>query len=116
MKKKNIIQKEREYTEIINKSPFTKNNYYIIYYRKNREINRYGISVPKKTGKAHIRNKIKRRIKNIIDLNEKNIHKTYDYVIIVRKRTIELNYQEMESYLIPLISKIGDQNESKKEK
>ena len=86
-----------------------KNNEFVIYYMDNDYIkNRYGISVPRKTGKANVRNKIKRRIKNIIDLNEKNIHKPYDYVIIIRKRLIELNYQEMKEELIPLIKKIGE--------
>ena len=60
MKKKNIIKKETEFTEIIHKCRYKKNSYFVIYYRKNNEFNRYGISVPKKTGKAHIRNKIKR--------------------------------------------------------
>ena len=114
MKKKEIIQKEQEFTEIIKKCPYKKNDYFVIYYRKNNEQNRYGISVPKKTGKAHIRNKIKRRIKNIIDLNEKNIHNPYDYVIIVRKRLIELNYQEIEINLINLMKKIGENYESKR--
>ena len=111
MKKKDIIKKEQEFTEIINSYPYMKNNYYIIYYRKNKEHNRYGISVPKKTGKANVRNKIKRRIKNIIDLNEKNMHNSYDYVIIVRKRLVELKYKEMEESLITLINKIGEKNE-----
>ncbi len=108
MKKRNIIQKEQEFTEIIKNCPYKKNNYYIVYYKKNNEYNRYGISVPKKTGKAHIRNKIKRRIKNIIDLNENKMHNSYDYVIIIRKRLIELNYHEMESNLITLINEIGE--------
>lgn len=112
MKKKNIIQKEREFTDIINNYPFIKNEYFVIYYRNNKETNRYGISVPKKTGKAYIRNKIKRRIKNIIDLNEKNIQKSYDYVIIIRKRLLELNYQQIEASLITLIKKIGEENEN----
>ena len=111
MKKRNIIQKEKEFTEIINKCSYKKNDYYVIYYRKNKEQNRYGITIPKKTGKAHLRNKIKRRIKNIIDLNEKNIHKPYDYVIIIRKRLIELNYKEMENNLITLFKKIGEEYE-----
>ena len=43
--------------EIIKKCKYLKNNYFIIYYRENnKNINRYGISVPKKTGKAVIRN------------------------------------------------------------
>ena len=108
MKKKNIIQKQTEFTEIIHKCPYVKNNYFVIYYRENNLFNRYGISIPKKTGKANIRNKIKRRIKNIIDLNEFSIQSSYDYVIIIRKRLLELNYQEIEKELIVLIEKIGE--------
>lgn len=113
MKKKQIIQKSKEFTEIINKCPYKKNNYFVIYYRKNKDSNRYGISVPTKTGKANIRNKIKRRIKNIIDKNEIRVHYPYDYVIIVRRRILELNYQQIEENLINLIIKIGDKNETK---
>lgn len=108
MKKKNIIKKEQEYTEIIKNCPYKKNNYFVIYYRQNKGNNRYGISVPKKIGKANIRNKIKRRIKNIIDLNEKNMHNSYDYVIIIRKRLIELNYREISNNLILLMNEIGE--------
>ena len=107
MKKKNIIKSKLEYTEIIKKCEYIKNNYFIIYYRKNNLTNRYGISIPKKTGKAVIRNKIKRQLKNIIDNNEFDIQKSYDYVIIIRKRLIELNYQEIEANFINLIKKIG---------
>ncbi len=114
MKKKNIIKKSEEFTEIINTCPYEKSNYFVIYYRKNKDENRYGISVPKKTGKANIRNKIKRRIKNIIDLNEKNMHNSYDYVIIIRKRLIELNYSKMQENLMLLINKIGECYEKEK--
>ena len=113
MKKKQIIQKEKEFTEIIHKCPYIKNDYFVIYYQKNNKQNRFGISVPKKTGKAHVRNKIKRRIKNINDKNQIHVHSSYDYVIIIRKRIIELDYQGMEQNLISLITKIGEQNEKK---
>ena len=105
MKKKNIIRSQFEYTKIIKNCKYKKNNYFIIYYSKTDKNNRYGISVPKKIGKAYLRNKIKRRLKNIIDHNEFNIQKQYDYVIIIRKRLIELNYQEMEKSFISLINK-----------
>lgn len=111
MKKKQIIKKEKEFTEIIHNCPYQKNNYFVIYYRKSNEENRFGISVPKKTGKAHIRNKIKRRVKNILDRNEKLVQYPYDYVIIIRKRILELNYQQIEENLINLIKKIGAKNE-----
>lgn len=113
MKKKEIIQKSNEFTEIIHKCPYKKNNYFIIYYRKNKEHNRFGISVPTKTGKANIRNKIKRRVKNILDQNKNSVHSSYDYVIIIRKRLLELSFSEIEKELITLIEKIGEQNEKK---
>ena len=107
MKKKEIIKSKLEYTDIIKNCKYIKNKYFIIYYRKNNN-NRYGISIPKKTGKAVIRNKIKRRLKNIIDNNKFNIPNSYDYVIIIRKRLIELNYSEMEINFVNLIKKLGE--------
>ena len=105
MKKKNIIKSKLEYTKIIKNCKYKKNNYFVIYYCKTTKNNRYGISVPKKIVKAYLRNKIKRRLKNIIDHNEFDIQKPYDYVIIIRKRLIELNYQEMEKSFMSLITK-----------
>ena len=112
MKKIEIIKSSGEYTEIINTSKSKKSKYFSIYYRKNNNSNRYGITVPKKTGTAVIRNKIKRRIKNIIDNNKKIVHNGYDYVIIIKKGILELTYEEMEKELLKLIS-IGDNCETK---
>ena len=111
MKKKNIIKSSREYTKIIKTCKYLKNSNFIIYYRKNKDMNRYGITVPTKLGKANIRNKIKRRIKNIIDNNEMTIQKTYDYVIIIRKSLLELSYQEIQTSLLNLLRKMGDNYE-----
>ena len=110
MKKIELIKSSGEYTEIINTSKSKKSKYFSIYYRKNNNSNRYGITVPKKTGTAVIRNKIKRRIKNIIDNNKKIVHNGYDYVIIIKKGILELTYEEIEKELLKLIS-VGDECE-----
>lgn len=103
MKKIEIIKSSREYTEIINLNNAKRSKYFSIYFRKNNRDNRYGISIPKKTGTAVVRNKIKRRIKNIIDSNKKRVQNGYDYVIIVKKGILELTYQEIEAELLKLI-------------
>ena len=108
MKKKDIIKSPRDFTEIINNGTLMKNKAYRIYYQKSNDKNRYGISVPTKTEKAVIRNKIKRRVKNIIDNNKNMIKKSYNYVIIIRKVILDLSYIEMEKELLNLINKIGD--------
>ena len=112
MKKIEIKKSSEEYTEIINTSKSKKSKYFSVYYRKNNNSNRYGITVPKKTGTAVTRNKIKRRVKNIIDNNKKIVHNGYDYVIIIKKGILELTYEEMEKELLKLIS-IGDNCETK---
>ena len=108
MKKIEIIKSSDEYTEIINTGKSEKSKYYSIYYRNNNKSNRYGITIPKKLGIAVLRNKSKRRVKNIIDKNKNTIQKGYDYVIIVKKGILELTYLEMEKELLNLIRKIGD--------
>ena len=110
MKKIEIIKSSREYTEIINTNIYRRSKYFSIYYRKTGDENKYGITIPKKTGTAVIRNKIKRRVKNIIDNNKKVVHNGYDCVIIIKKGILELTYKEMEKELLKLIS-IGDKIE-----
>ena len=110
MKKKDIIKKSDEFTKIINNNTKLRNKYYSLFYKKN-DSTLFGISIPKKTGNAVVRNKIKRQIKNIIDNNKINIQTGYNYVIIIRKEILELSYQEQEKELITLFKRIGEKNE-----
>ena len=67
----------------------------------------YGITVPKKIGKAVIRNKIKRQVKNIISNNEKYIQSNYNYVIIIKEPSLKLDYEGLEKNLLDLMKKVG---------
>ena len=111
MKKIDIIKSSDEYTEIINTGKTKKNKYYSIFYRNNNKNSKYGITIPKKLGIAVLRNKTKRRVKNIIDQNKNTIQNGYDYVIIVKKGILELTYVDMEKELLSLIKSIGDKIE-----
>ena len=108
MKKIDIIKSSDEYTEIINTGKSRKNKYYSLFCRHNNNNNRYGITIPKKLGIAVLRNKTKRRVKNIIDNNKNTMQNAYDYVIIVKKGILELTYLEMEKELLKLMKSIGD--------
>lgn len=108
MKKIDIIKSSDEYTEIINNGKTRKNKYYSLFYRNSNNNNRYGITIPKKLGIAVLRNKTKRRVKNIIDKNKNTIQNGYDYVIIVKKGILELTYLDMEKELLKLMKSIGD--------
>ncbi len=102
MNKKYIIRKNEEIQNIINNSSKKNNKYFVVYYAKNNfDYNRYCISVSKKIGKANIRNLYKRRIKDILIKN--NIDKSFDYVIILRKAVIDINYKSMKEELISIL-------------
>ena len=106
MKKINIVRSNEDFNNIMKTGKLIKNNCYVIYYQENIQNNyRIGISVPKKVGKAIVRNKIKRQLKSIIDKNIELI-KTYDYIIIARNVLLEKKYIEIEKELINLINKI----------
>ncbi len=114
MKKINIIKKNQEYEQIINKKNNTRNEYFSIYISSNNlNIQRFGIAVPKKIGIAVTRNKMRRILKNIIDKNKIFIS-GIDYIIIVNKRCLELKYLDLEKKLIDIINKISDKEIIKK--
>jgi len=115
MKKINVVKKNYEFNDIIKKGKTLKNKFYIVYFKKNNLSKyRFGISVSKKLGNAVLRNKYKRKLRNIIDNNKKSYQKSYDYIIILRKSCIDVEFQLLEEKfkeLIEVIDKRGELNE-----
>ena len=115
MKKNNIVRKKYEFDKIIKTGSCIKNSYYIIFYKENNlDKYRFGISVGKKLGNAVLRNKYKRKLRNIIDNNKKYYQKSFDYIIIMKKSSIDCEFKVLEEKFISLINKInlkGDNDE-----
>ena len=77
---------------------------FVLYCLKNNlNENFLGVTVSKKLGKANIRNKVRRRIKEIIRLNEENIKKGYFIVVVARTRAVYLEYSHLEKNLLSLL-------------
>lgn len=116
MKKQNIIKKAKDFSRIIKKKQGRATKYFILNKETNNEnLPKFGITFTKNIGNAVTRNKLKRRIKAIID-NNKNIYETNkNYVLIARKPTLELNYQQMEKEIIKIFKQEkGEANEKNK--
>lgn len=114
MKKQNIVKKSADYNRIIKKRQGISNKYFIINKEKNTEnIAKFGITFTKNIGNAVTRNKLKRRIKAIIDTNKTLYQSNETYIIIAKKNALELNYSQMEKELINLMIKAkGEKNET----
>ena len=104
MKKKFIVKKSYEFDNIIKHNDILKNRGFIIYKKENNlDYNRFGISVGKKLGNAVYRNKMKRRIKDIIDSISIKSNINYDYIIILRSMGKNYKYSELQEKLTDLL-------------
>lgn len=82
---KNRIKDHSEFQEVIAKGLLERTKSLAIYYLNNDlGYTRIGISVPKKSGNAVVRNKIKRQIRAICALTT-DFSKSVDIVFIIRK-------------------------------
>ena len=82
------------------------NSYLVLYARKNRTGgNRVGITVSKKLGKAHIRNRVRRRFREIYRLNEEKFQPGWDIVVVARSKAIEADFAKLTAAYLLLAEK-----------
>ena len=84
------------------------NGFLVLYARKNRTgTNRVGITVSKKLGKAHIRNRVRRRFREVYRLNEEKFLPGWDIVLVARARAIEADFTDLTAACLTLAKKAG---------
>ena len=80
----------------------------VLYARKNRTgTNRVGITVSKKLGKAHIRNRVRRRFREVYRLNEEAFLPGWDIVIVARSKAIDAPFTDLTRAYLSLAKKAG---------
>ena len=84
------------------------NNLLVLYARPNRtEGNRIGITVSKKLGHAVVRNRVRRRLREIYRLHEDMFAPGWDIVVVARSRCTEVSFQSLEKAYLSLGDKAG---------
>lgn len=82
--------------------------YLVLYARKNRTgISRIGFTVSKKLGKAHIRNRTRRRLREIYRLNEAAFQPGWDIVVVARSKAVEAPFDKLTASFLALGKKAG---------
>jgi len=100
MKEKFRVKNKELFNDIIKNGNQTKTRYFYIYYKENElDYPRFGIAVGKKIGKAVIRNKYKRIIRNILMENKKTFQNNRDYIIMIKKTGLDKSYLELKEDL-----------------
>lgn len=109
MKKKDIVKNQRDFSKIIKTGKKVSNNSFVIYYKVNNiDHSRYGISVGTKLGNAVFRNKYKRRIRMLVNNNNSLYNKNNDYIILLRKNAVSIEFKHLENDFNQLVQKLKE--------
>ena len=89
-------------------TPAQANGYLVLYARRNRSAqNRVGVTVGKKLGHAVVRNRVRRRLREVYRLNEAKFAPGWDIVVVARSRCIKADFQKLTQAYLSLAEKAG---------
>ena len=79
----------------------------VVYCLKNRQgMSRLGVTVSTKLGHAVVRNKVRRRLREIYRLHEDRFAPGYDIVVVARVRAVHSSYAVLERDFLRLAKKL----------
>ncbi|MCH4891231.1 ribonuclease P protein component [Acidaminobacter sp. JC074] len=91
------LRNTRQFNQVYKKGKSIVNRHVVMYYRKNQlGYNQVGFSVSKKVGKAVVRNRVKRLMKESFRMNHEKLAEGYDFVFVARVRSKDSTYQEID--------------------
>jgi ribonuclease P protein component len=104
MEKTNRLRDNRDFIKVYRRGRGSWDHCFNVSVLKNRENrSRVGFSVSKKVGNAVVRNRIKRRLREIVRLRWHDIPRGYDVVITPKKKAVDLDYRQLEQALFKLL-------------
>ena len=84
------------------------NAYLVLYARRNRTAtNRVGVTVGKKLGHAVIRNRVRRRLREVYRLHEDQFLPGWDIVVVARSRCIGADFGKLTQAYLSLAENAG---------
>ena len=84
------------------------NSYLVLYARRNRlGRNEVGITVSKKLGPAVIRNRTRRRLREIYRIHESRFSPGWDIVAVARTRAVDADFGKLTAAFLSLAQKSG---------
>ena len=108
MKVRYTLKKNSDFRRLYAKGKSAASPYLVVYCRKNRlDHNRTGYTVSTKLGHAVVRNRVRRRLREIVRLNAAAVKPGFDLVIVARSRAVGAEYRRLEQSYLTLCGKLG---------
>ena len=96
MKRATTLKRNYEFRRVYHKGKSGVSSLLVVYARPNRGAgNRLGVTVSTKLGKAVVRNRVRRRLREIYRLSQPELKQGYDVVLVARGRAAAASYAEL---------------------
>lgn len=107
MKKAVTLKKNHEFRRLYQKGVSAAGAGLVIYCRKNRlGHNRLGITASTKLGCAVVRNRARRRLREVYRLHQDQMLQGYDVVLVARRRAVDMPWGDLNQSFFRLAGKL----------
>lgn len=101
------VKENYEFRRIYRKGKSAVSPQLVIYCQRNRRgHSRLGVSISTKLGCAVVRNRVRRRIREIYRLNKAKMLPGYDLIVVARVRAVETDYQKLDRTYLRLLEQL----------
>ena len=113
MKKAVTLKENYEFRRMYQRGKSAVSNSMVVYCRKNRlGHNRLGLTASTKLGHAVVRNRCRRRLREVYRLNTPALRQGYDLILVARGRTVSAPWKELNDTFMKLCRKLDLLEES----
>ena len=108
MKVRGTLKKNSDFRRLYAKGKSAVTPYMVVYTRPNRlGENRLGYTVSVKLGHAVVRNRVRRRLREIYRLNAPQLRQGHDIVIVARSRAVGSEYRKLNAAFLRACESLG---------
>ena len=107
MKKAVTLKENRQFRRLYQKGKSAVGGGMVVYCRKNGlDHNRLGLTASVKLGHAVVRNRARRRLREVYRLNGDKLRKGYDIILVARSRTVTAPWKDLNNTFLRLCRKL----------
>ena len=102
------LKKNSDFRRLYARGKSSTNRYLAVYCRRNgRAVNRLGYTVSAKLGGAVVRNRVRRRLREIVRLNAPAMKTGWDMIVVARTRAVGAEYRQLDRAFLDACASLG---------